>query len=199
MFLLLRKRPPLLKHQSLLLQIAGEEFEALTWAIWAIGVLRYGPDFAEQMPTIDAPTNFTIRSYQELTEEVAKAREQKLPAIALRKLLEEYMAVRFSQDYRLAKLTDLVFYTDRLVMLSDQDVIQMVGAGLASKTEAVIHFSIYTLIEQAIADDEGFVLLDIKEQANVVRGIAATIAGGLGGQTVDEMLTELAIAEPVVI
>lgn len=182
---------------SLLLQIAGEEFEALTWAIWAIGVLRYGPTFADNMPAIDDPTNFTIRSYQELTEEIAKAREQKLPAVALRKLLEEYMAVRFSQDYRLAKLTDLVFYTDRLVMLSDQDVMQMVSAGLASKTEAVIHFSIYTLIEQAIAADPDFILMEIKEQADVIRGLAAAIVGGLGGQTVDEMLNELAVAEPV--
>ena len=180
---------------SMLLQITSEEFEALGWAVWAIGTLRWGEAFDEVKPSIDAPTNFTIRSYAELTQEMADARENKLPAVAFRRLLEEYMATRFSQDYRMSRLTDLVFYADRLVMASDAEVVMMVAQRLATPTEAVLHYSIYTLIERAIQEKPDFIIDDVEAQAAKITEMAAMIAGGLQPDTADDLLRELAINE----
>jgi hypothetical protein len=163
--------------------------------VWAIGTLRWGEAFDEVKPSIDAPTNFTIRSYAELTQEMADARENKLPAVAFRRLLEEYMATRFSQDYRMSRLTDLVFYADRLVMASDAEVVMMVAQRLATPTEAVLHYSIYTLIERAIQEKPDFIIDDVEAQAAKITEMAAMIAGGLQPDTADDLLRELAINE----
>lgn len=162
---------------SFLLTIASEEFEALAFAIYTIGEMRYGPDFdSESQIIIDPPKDFTIRSYKELTAEINEAREAKLPQIAFRKLLDEYNGSRFNMDSKMGVINDIVFEVDRLIGLTNDEVARQVMAGIATKQEAVIHTSIYTFIDQLLREDEEWLskerrqqVADIQAKANAIQ------------------------------
>lgn len=150
---------------SFLLTIASEEFKALGWTMDTIGKMRYGIDFMlDEEVMIDAPTDFTIRSYKELTDEIAAANEAGLPSTARKLLLDEYKATRFSNDATVKAIDDLIMKADRLHDLSNEDVLKYNLAGLITKQEAILHTGIHSFITQLIGEQPDFLQLTYDQQ-----------------------------------
>lgn len=149
-----------------LLNISNQVFELFEQTIKTILDMRYIDKSELYYPTINYPKNFALRSESELTEEIARARELNLPEVAFRNLILEYMNIRFTNYSKQA--VDLVFYTDRIVSLSDVAIASKRLQGSIATWEDILHTSIYTFIAQALVEDANFFDKTIQEQSNVL-------------------------------
>lgn len=179
---------------SFLLTISSEEFKALDFTIDTIGRLRHGEQWNDDI-IIDPPKDFTIRSYKELTEEIAEARKSNLPLAAQRKLLNEYNSTRFNNDNLMAAETALIYAADRLAGLTNEETIKQYLAGAVSLAEVVLHTSIDSFIEQITEQDDLFYEKERQAQVEILRQKADEVAATLRTNTADaDILTQLGVA-----
>ena len=135
-------------------------FNLLEWMINIMGRMRYG-EFED--PEIIKPTNFSIRSFMEITEEMAKAKEAGIPDIAISKLLEEYASIRFNTDKQFGKILDLAIQIDKLVVKSPENITAGVAQGTISKKDVIIHNCFLQFIQQGIDENKNFLEQTTKE------------------------------------
>lgn len=171
---------------SFLLQISNESFDSLMFTIRAISQMRYGIDI--EQPMITAPQDFAIRSSKDLTQELSEARTSKIPSVAFKMLLEEYLMSRFSSNIDLKKVTNLVFVTDRVVMFTQTEILMGLNTGTLLKWEAILHDSIEFFITEAIKKDENFMDKDIEEQKNILIQMAKDKAAEIQPSGTEDIL-----------
>lgn len=139
---------------SFLLKFSDECFEALKWCINTMGKMRYGSNFKE--PEIRFPNNFSLRTFNEVTEEINEGKTAGLPDIAMYKLLQEYIKLRFGIDARFASMINLIVSVDSLLLKSDQDISSLKAQGLIEKWEAILHRKILVYIEDRLKENDKF-------------------------------------------
>lgn len=159
---------------SMLMVISNQIFENFEFAIKAIIDMRYQEAGSNYYPNINYPKNFNIRSEAELTQEVAIAKSQNLPEFAFRQLTIELMNRRFSENNTQSKVLDIVFYSDRLIMLSSLEVAQKKASNSIANWEDILHTSIYSFIAEQINNDPTFLDKTIDEQKNILIEVAKT-------------------------
>lgn len=145
---------------SFLVQISNQMFIRLEWLIHMMGAMRY-EGFED--PEIIKPTNFTIRSFEEITEEMARAKESGVPDIALIKLLDEYSNIRFNTDKEFGKMLDIAMKLDKLIVKNSQEILVGLNTGTITKKDVIIHNCFMQFIERGIEEDVDFLDKDIKE------------------------------------
>ena len=150
---------------SFLLLISDEQFDLLSWTIDLSGKMRYG-NF--EIPEITKPIDFSIRSNEELIEEMVAAKEALVPDIVIQKQLKEYALSRFNTSKEVTKFLDIVFKTDRLLTLTQEDIVLQKTTGSVLTWEIILHTSIYTFLEQSIIEDEKFLEKDFKDQKKLL-------------------------------
>jgi hypothetical protein len=151
---------------SFIQEISNQNFELYEFSIKCILQMRYGKDV--KLPVISYPKNFSIRNEAELTEELALAKEKGLPEIAIRKILHDYLIIRFNADKSTIEMVDLTFYADRLICLSSVEVAQKKLSGAVANWEDILHTSIYSFIAELIVSDPNFFEKDIETQKQAV-------------------------------
>jgi hypothetical protein len=151
---------------SFIQNISTQNFELYDFSIKCILQLRYGVNVT--LPELSDPKNFSIRNEAELTEELAIAKKEGLPEIAIRKILEEYLITRFNAQEETSQMVDLAFYADRLICLSSVEVAQKKLSGSVSNWEDILHTSIYSFIAELIVSDPKFFEKDIEAQKVLV-------------------------------
>ncbi len=173
--------------------ISNEAFDLLRFSIKTIGYMRYSKDiFEEEIPSVNEPVDFGIRSLEEITQEMNEAREKKLPMIAMRKLLKEYVQTRFNMDAEAKKIVDLIMMTDRLFMLTNKEIAVKLNTGTVAKWEDILHTSIQTFIDEAIEEDSDFLDKEITEQKEILMKKARAKVGELqeGTGTADDIINQ---------
>lgn len=124
--------------------------------------VRYGKDV--EVPHIIYPQTFALRNESELTTEISEANTAGLPAFAKNKLLKEYSGLRFGTDPQLQKINDTIFYSDRLLGLSTDEVLKKITLGTVAKWEDILHTSIEMFIEEQLESDPLFLDKEKKAQ-----------------------------------
>ena len=124
--------------------------------------MRYGIDAVQ--PSINYPKNFSIRSEQDLSMEINNAKLSGMPDIGIRQLIIEYFNTRFNSNEQANKVIDIVFYSDRLVTLSNLEINQKLASGAIAKWEDILHTSITSFIQSEIQLNPNFLDLTIEEQ-----------------------------------
>jgi hypothetical protein len=150
---------------SFLLLISNELFDLLNETIGLIGSMRYG---AFEGPEITKPVDFSIRSNEELLQEMVEAKTALVPDIIVQKQLKEYSLSRFNTSHEVTKFLDIVFKVDRLLTLTPQDVVLQRNIGSVMIWEVILHTSIYTFLEQALVDDPNFLQLELTVQKTIL-------------------------------
>lgn len=168
---------------SFLISISAQVFDLFEFSLKTIQKMRYG--VSAEPPIVSYPKNFAIRNEEDLTEEIAIAKEKGLPDIIIRELIEEYMATRFSAQENIKAVIDLVFYTDRLATLSSLEIANKKASGAVANWEDILHTSIYTFIEQAFKDDEKFGEQDQPSQATVLIQKAKDLSDEISGKKIN--------------
>jgi hypothetical protein len=146
---------------SFLLLISNELFDLLDQTIDVIGKMRYG---TFEGPEITKPVDFSIRSNEELIQEMVDAKAAFVPDIIIQKQLKEYALNRFNTSHEVTKFLDIVFKVDRLLTLTQQDIVLQKTIGAVINWEVILHTSIYTFLEQALVEDPNFLELDFATQ-----------------------------------
>ena len=151
---------------SFLIKLSNQMFHTLEWQINIMGKMRYGDTFED--PSIIKPTNFSIRSFKEITEEMAKAKESGIPDIAITKLLEEYASIRFNTDKEFGRVLDLAIQIDKLVVKSNADIISGVAQQTITKKDVIIHNCFIQFIEMGRVDNKDFLSKTTEEIAQFI-------------------------------
>jgi hypothetical protein len=84
-----------------------------------------------------------------------------------------------------------VFITDRLITSNVVDITARLANGTADKWEAVLHDSIYTIIDNELIVDPNFFDKDIEQQKQIIIDKAKQIADSITAsktETVDKIL-----------
>lgn len=147
---------------SFLVQISSQIFHLFEFSLITIQKMRYGNN--AESPKVNYPKNFSIRNEYDLTEEISNAKDSGMPDIGIRQLIVEYFNTRFNNNELAAKVIDLVFYSDRLVTLSSQEIAQKLNTGVVAKWEDILHTSINQFIEESIQLNDKFLSAPITEQ-----------------------------------
>jgi hypothetical protein len=147
---------------SFLLNISSQIFHLFEFSLKTIQKMRYGVDAIE--PTVTYPKNFSIRNESDLTKEISDAKAGGMPDIGIRQLIIEYYNTRFSVSDEASKVIELVFYSDRLVTLSNQEIQVKLASGSIAKWEDILHTSISQFIHLALTENESFLELSIEEK-----------------------------------
>lgn len=155
---------------SFLVQISSQIFHLFEFSLATIQKMRYGVD--AEVPTVNYPKNFSIRTEYDLTEEINKAKESGMPDIGIRQLIIEYFNTRFNNNELASKVINLVFYTDRLVTLSSQEIQQKLAGQSIAKWEDILHTSITPFIQAQIELDAKFLEKPIEEQKAILIQVA---------------------------
>ena len=151
---------------SFIMRISNEFYDLMGFCIKTIGLMRYGAAF--KMPVISPPTSFAIRSEQDLTNELIEGKKAGLPDIALRQIIRDLIAKRFSNQVNIEPIVSVVFLVDRFVTSNTIDLTAKLANGTAMKWEAVLHDSIYTIIDNALITDPKFFTKDILAQKDYI-------------------------------
>jgi hypothetical protein len=174
---------------SFLLLISNELFDLLDQSIDVIGKMRYG---TFEGPEITKPVDFSIRSNEELIQEMVEAKAAFVPDIIIQKQLKEYALNRFNTSHEVTKFLDIVFKVDRLLTLTQQDIVLQKNIGAVINWEVILHTSIYTFLEQALVEDPKFLELEFQEQKTKLEQMAkdkeAEIKKASPAPTLDKIL-----------
>lgn len=151
---------------SMLLGISNQVFQLFEFSHKCILEMRYGPEV--ELPVISYPRNFAIKNEQELTAEIAEAKEKGLPDLVIRNLILEYLKVRFNYQEEVSQIVDLAFNVDRIITLSTMDIQQKKLSGSVANWEDILHTSIWVFIEEVVQEDENFFELELSEQKRIL-------------------------------
>lgn len=143
---------------SFLMQISGEEFYLMEEIIDAHTFMRWGK---EDVVEVKKPTEFRIRSSADLTEELKKGIEAKLPAPYLLKLLDENIEQRFQNDKDMPQLIKTVALIDPLMTADNLTVNSMASDGSIEKWQKNLHYCIYNFLYLKLEENPKYLETDI--------------------------------------
>lgn len=144
---------------SFLLLFSNQQFALLEFVIKAIGEMRYE---GFKMPDIKRPNNFTIRTYKEITAELADARANNLPELAIEKLVNEYFITRFSINAEFLNIYKVIKQIDTLFIKTDVQIVTGVNNGTIKPEDVMLHNHIISFIYEELALDPNFLNQDIE-------------------------------------
>jgi hypothetical protein len=140
---------------SMLLLTSNQLFDLFQNAIKTITEMGYGvgTDYIQ----INAPRTFTIRTDLDITTEISVAKEKNLPLFVLVMLMKEYLQIRFNNSDYANRVLEIVFYVDRLAVMSNLEIAQQRLSNSVLNYEVILHTSIYNFIDEEIQKDKEFI------------------------------------------
>lgn len=155
---------------SFLTVFSKEIFDTLNFTIKSMGKMRYGVEW--EPPVIIEPVNFSLRTFEDLVQEIKIAKDAGIPDIFTIKLLEEFAKVRFNTDVEFATLMEFATRVDNLLTKTDMEISIGIGNKTISKEEVALHNNLVMIVEQEMAaridKKESFFDLPFEEQKRIV-------------------------------
>jgi len=176
---------------TFLVQITSEEYDLLQTSLDAQAYMRFGGKYESERIEVISPSEFSIRSSYELTEEYKTATEAKLPVIFQTKILEENIKQRFKGDTDMEKKLEVIIYSDPLMTKTDTEVIALVNAMMIPKWRAVLHTFAYQFIDELNKDGKWFDK-KLEEKKKDLEDLAQTQAKELETRSAQEILKTIA-------
>jgi hypothetical protein len=140
----------LLDNQELMtnvMKFSGSIFYLLRRVYEAIAMLRY-PLTVIEVPEVIEPTNFSFRTPEMLTNELATAKQAGLPDVAQYNIVSQYLDARFPGDNWTQRRFDVIAYVDALWNLASDTIVMLKSVNVVSQLQAVIHVNIGTYLSQ---------------------------------------------------
>lgn len=137
------------------------------FAIWefildAIGWMRYGEDYVKAI--LISPDTFDYNTDQDYLIKIAEAQKAGLPPFVIHSIIFRYLQTLYYNEKDRAAVFSLIINTDRLLTLSQNDIMLKFTRGLAKDWEVVLHDSAINLISELMVEDEAFLELAFVDQ-----------------------------------
>jgi hypothetical protein len=151
------------------LLFAQQLYDINDYVIDAIAKIRY--PFKEIEYTLTRRVEFSIRNPEQLAQELRQANEAGLPGFVVTKLIDSQINLRFADDFRMIRLSEIAKFVDPLYGKSAKDSVMLIGRGVQD-WQAVLHFQFQQLIEQAEAQNPRFLELELPEISATLQSMA---------------------------
>lgn len=141
---------------------SDQTFDIFQFLLDVIGNVREGNDFEGAKLTY--PNTFDFRTDADILEDIKVARESGAPTHIINSLIYQYISNRFYAETEMAKVSELISASDRLLTLGNEEIIQRKAQGAVSNWEIVLHDSAFTLVNELIDANPDFLNLELQEQ-----------------------------------
>lgn len=162
---------------SFLLNISHECWEDLSDFIEDAGKMKFMDNFKK--PEITDPVDFTIRSLEEIGVELADARASSQSNIVIANLVKEYINIRFNTRKDIDRIVDLISKVERVLWANNLEIASMISTRRISTPDAILHDSIFNILEIILAEDPNFLDKKFEEQKKVIDESVAQIMSKL--------------------
>jgi hypothetical protein len=157
------------------LLFAQQIYDIHDYVVGDIAMMRYPTREIEYR--LNRRVEFSIRNPDQLSAELKQANEAGLPGFVVTKLIDSQIQLRFSDDYRMTRMSEIARFCDPLYGLPPIQALSLIGRAIQD-WQAVLHFQFEQIIEQLEAENDGFLdqeLPEIKAQMEAnARGRGAT-------------------------
>lgn len=173
--------------------ISDQIFEIWEFLIDAIGFMRYDSKYENMKPNLSYPTTFDFYTESDYMENIAMAVKSGMPPFVVQTILFKYLQSIFYNEKTTSDVFNLIYNTDRLLTMSNQDIATKQSRGLVEKWEAILHDSGLTFVKQLTAGDKEFFKKDFPEQQKALIELAKTRADEITETTNSEMAEQSAM------
>jgi len=145
---------------------SDQTFDIFQFLLDVTGKVREGENF--KGAKLNYPTSFDFRTDSDILDDIRVARESGAPTHIINSLMYQYIAHRFYTESDTARVSELIMAADRLLTLSNEEIIQRKAQGAVDNWEIVLHDSAFTLINELIDEDGGFLDLELQAQVDAL-------------------------------
>ena len=167
----------LIDHESMysfIRPIVDEGYDVFEGVIDAITYMRYGKEYSA--PKVIRPTDMFEKTSAELLDQYINAVKNGMPPIVIKRFMDQYIKSLFYKSETEKKIWKLAMSVDTIAPLSNEEVRSLKGANVVSNWQVVLHYSIFSIIEDLMAEDEEFLNKSLDEQKQAVKDKAKMIA-----------------------
>lgn len=134
--------------------ISDQIFGMYEWVLNTIGEMRYGDKFLP--PSITYPKSFDLQTEADLMTQISEAIKAGLPGFVVHAIIYKFIQSLYYTDKKTTDVFELIVETDRLLILSNDDIILKLARGLIAPWEDVLHTSAIQLIHDLEDKNEKF-------------------------------------------
>lgn len=129
---------------------SDQAFTIYEFLLDAIGWQRYGEDYVR--PTLSYPVTFDFNTEQDYLKQITEAQNAKLAPFVIQHIIYKYLQTLYYNERQTSLIFNLIVATDRLMVLSQQDVLLKEKFGLADKWEVILHDSSIQFVNELIEE-----------------------------------------------
>lgn len=138
-----------------------------SFAIWefildAIGWMRYGEDY--QKAVVVTPATFDYLTDEDYLVQIANAQKAGLPPFVIQSILTRYLQTLYYNEKERAAEFELILNTDRILVLTHDDIMLEYSRRLIHDWEITLHNSAKSLIGELLAENKEFYEQDFEVQ-----------------------------------
>lgn len=142
--------------------VSDQMFSIWEFLLDSIGWMRYGPEYVKAI--IIPPLSFDYNTDQDYLIQIAEAQKAGLPPFVIHAIIFRYLQTLYYNEKERANVFSLIINTDRLLTISQQDIMLKFNRGLCQDWEIVIHDSSVNMIGELAMNNPNFFEQDFKVQ-----------------------------------
>lgn len=142
--------------------VSDQMFHIYEFVLNVINDMRYG-EYALP-PSVTYPKSFDLQTESDLMLQISEAIKAGLPGFVIHAIIYKFIQSLFYTDKKTTDLYELIVETDRLLILSNDDINMKLARGTASKWEDILHTSAIQLISSLEDKNPKFFTQDIVTQ-----------------------------------
>jgi hypothetical protein len=141
---------------------SDQTFDVFQFLLDVTGKVREGADF--EGATLVYPKTFDFRTDADILEDIKVARDAGAPTHIVNSLIFQYINHRFYAEKETALVSSLIVSADRLLTLTNDDIMKRKAQNAVENWEIVLHDSAFQLVNELIAEDPEFLNLELQAQ-----------------------------------
>lgn len=128
----------------------------------AIGWMRYGNDYTR--PVVSYPVTFDFYTEADYLLQIGEAKKAGMPPMVISTIIYTYLQSLYYNDRTTAMVFNLISQTDRIMILSNDEIEVGISKGTIDKWEKVLHDSAINFVDQLAFDNDKFFEQDFVTQ-----------------------------------
>ena len=166
--------------------ISDQDFDIYQFYLDLFADLR-----GEEAAKLTYPKTFDFLTEADILNDIAVARASGAPAVIIHALIYQFIDRRFHSEGEKAKAIEVLIAADRLLTLSNDDIIKRKAQGAVDNWEIVLHDSGLKFINELILADPSFLELELEDQVTKLEELAKTSTPNQSANRAQELADRL--------
>jgi len=150
---------------------SDQTFDVFQFILDVIGKVRTGDSEFEGAKLV-YPKTFDFRTDADILEDIKVAREAGAPTHIINSLMFQYINHRFYAEKETAMVSALITQADRLLTLTNDDIVKRKSQNAVENWEIVLHDSAFQLVNELISENPDFLNLELQAQVDALEAKA---------------------------